>query len=181
MRRKWPVGTWLAGLVLALAGTGAAATLDDALLNVKVRTALLEKFGTDALGIAIEANGTSVVLSGSVDKPETKAGARPAAAAVKGVGSVQDRITLGHGPATRTHEATAEARRNFENALLEARVKGRLFEQVGENALKIGVRARSGVVTLEGAVPTAAVHTTAIETATGTKGVVRVVDEVGRP
>jgi osmotically-inducible protein OsmY len=181
MRRNGLVLMLVLGSALGIATGNSAATLDDAVLNVKVRTALLEKLGTDALGIAIDVNGPSVVLSGSVDKSETKTGARPAAAAVKGVGSVQDRITLGHGPATRTHEATAEAQRNFENALLEARVKGRLFEQVGENAFKIGVRARSGVVTLEGAVPTAAVHSTALETAKGTKGVVRVADGIGAP
>jgi len=181
MRRNRLVLLLVLGSALGIAATGAPATVNDAVLNGKVRTALLEKFGTDALGISIDANGSSVVLSGSVDKPETKAGARPAAAAVKGVGSVQDRITLGHGPATRTREATAEAERNFENALLEARVKGRLLEQVGENAFKIGVHAKSGIVTLDGAVPTAAIHATALQTARGTKGVVRVVDEVSRP
>ncbi len=181
MRRIRLVLMFVLGSALGIAAGIGAATLDEAVLNLKVRTALLEKLGTDALGIAIEANGTFVVLSGSVDKPGTKAGAKPAAAAVKGVGSVQDRITVGHGPATRTREATAAAQRNFENALLEGRVKGRLFEQVGENAIKIGVHAKSGIVTLDGAAPSAAIHATALETAKGTKGVVRVVDEVGRP
>lgn len=181
MRKNHLVLLLVFGSALGIATGVGAATVADAVLDVKVRTALLEKFGTDALGIAIDVNGPSVVLAGSVDKPETKAGARPAASAVKGVGSVQDRITLGHGPATRTREATAEAQRNFENALLEARVKGRLLEQVGENAFKIGVHAKSGIVTLDGAVPTTAVHSTALETARGTKGVVRVVDEVGGP
>jgi osmotically-inducible protein OsmY len=181
MRKRWSWVAGLAGLALALAAPGRAATVNDAILNGKVRTTLLEKFGTDALGISIDANGSAVVLSGSVDKPETKAGAKAAAAAGGGVGSVQDRITLGHGPATRTREATAEAQRNFENALLEARVKGRLFEQVGENAFKIRVHADGGIVTLEGTVPTAAIHSTARETAIRTKGVARVVDRVGGP
>ena len=181
MRRRGPAVLLLAGLALAFAAKAGAATVDDAVTNLKVRTALLEKFGTDALGIKIEANGTAVVLSGAVDKPGTKAGAKPAAAAVKGVGTVEDRITLGHGPATRTREAAAAAKRNLDNALLEARVKGRLFEQVGENALKIGVHASGGLVTLRGTVPTRPIHTTALETARATKGVVRVVDELGGP
>jgi hyperosmotically inducible protein len=179
MRRNRLVLLLALGSVLGIAAGTGAATVDDAVLNLKVRTALLEKLGTDALGIAIDANGPSIVLSGSVDKPETKAGAKAAAAAVKGVGHVEDRVALGRGPATRTREAAAEAQRNFENAVLEARVKGRLLEQVGENAFKIGVHAKAGIVTLDGAVPTAAIHATALETVKGTKGVTRVVDDVG--
>jgi hyperosmotically inducible protein len=155
-----------------------AVNFDEAVLNVKVRTALLEKFGTDALGIGVDVNGANVVLSGSVDKQETRDGAKAAASSVKGVGNVENRITLGNGPATRTKEASRKARINWKNSLLEARVKGRLFEQVGENAFKIEVKASGGTVTLTGSVPTENIRATALDTARGTKGVVRLVDRV---
>jgi len=170
------------GLVLGIAGAlPAAATLDDAVTNLKVRTALLEKFGTDALGIKIDVNGANVVLSGAVDEKATQAGAKAVAAGLKGVGSVDDRIALGNGPATRTRTATRKAKRNLDDSLLEARVKGRLFEQVGENAFKIEVHASGGIVTLRGSLPTAAIHATALDTAKGTKGVARVIDRTNGP
>lgn len=173
--RKQLVATLLAAIV-ALAGTAAAVTLDDAATNFKIRTVLLEKFGTDALGIHIDVQSGHVALTGAVDKAETRAGAKAAAGGVQGVTGVDERLTVGNGPGTKTHEAAAAAKRNLENALLEARVKGRLFEQVGENALKISVTARDGVVTVKGALPTNHVRATARDTARSTKGVVRLVD-----
>ena len=161
-----------------LAGVSGAASLDDAVTSLKIHTTLLEKFGTDALGIKSEVSGGSVVLSGAVDKEATREGARGAALAVKGVTRVDNRITVGNGPATKTQEATRRAKRNWDNAVLEAKVKARLFEQVGENALKITVKAASGVVTLEGSASTPHIHATALETVKGTKGVSRVVDRL---
>jgi len=178
MRRKSLFSGTALVAILAFAGASGAATFDDAATNLKVRTVLLEKFGTDALGIHIEAEGGRVTLSGSVDKGETKSGAKAAAASVKGVSAVDDRLTVGNGPGTKTNDAARKAKTNFENALLEARVKGRLFEQVGENALKISVTARGGVVTIKGALPTNHVRATARDTARATKGVVRLVDEL---
>jgi osmotically-inducible protein OsmY len=113
-----------------------------------------------------------------VDKTETRDGARSAALGVKGVTNVENRITVGNGPATRTQEATRRAKRNWDNAVLEAKVKARLFEQVGENALKITVKASAGVVTLEGTAPTRHIHATALDTVKATKGVRRVVDRL---
>jgi osmotically-inducible protein OsmY len=164
--------------LLALLGSLSAASLDDAVMNLKVRTALLEKFGTDALGIRIEVAGPSVVLSGSVDHGATRDGARPAALAVKGVSAVDNRISVGNGPATRTREASLRAKAGWENSLLETRVKARLFEQVGENAFRIGVKAAAGVVTLDGTVPTENIRATALDAARHTEGVSRVVEQL---
>jgi len=158
-----------------------AATLDDAVTNLKVRTALLEKFGADALGIRIDAAGSRVVLAGAVDRKETRDGARSAALGVKGVATVDDRLTLGNGPASKTRSGATRAKRNWENSLLEGKVKARLFEQVGENAWKIEVRASGGVVTLRGTVPTAPIHATALDATRGTGGVARVVDDLAGP
>jgi osmotically-inducible protein OsmY len=161
-----------------------AASLDEAVTNLKVHAALLEKFGTDALGIKIEVAGPNVVLSGSVDEGATREGAKPVAMAVKGVSNVDNRISVGNGPATKTRAASLRAKTGWENSLLETRVKARLFEQVGENAFRIGVKAAAGVVTLEGTVPTANIRATARETARQTRGVRRVVERMavgGKP
>jgi osmotically-inducible protein OsmY len=146
--------------------------------NLKIRAALLEKFGTDALGIKIEVAGSRVVLSGSVDEGATRDGAKSAALAVKGVSDVDNRVSVGNGPATKTREASLRAKAGWENSLLETRVKTRLFEEIGENAFRIGVKAAAGVVTLEGTVPTANIRATARDTARNTRGVSRVVERM---
>lgn len=164
--------------LLALPGTFAAASLDDAVTSLKVRTVLLEKFGTDALGIQIDVAEGRVVLSGSVDRSQTRDGAKAAAREVKGVSSVEERVTVGNGPATKTRSASRRAKRSWENSVLETRVKARLFEQVGGNALKIRVKADGTTITLEGTVPTGNVRATALDTARATKGVSRVVERL---
>jgi len=173
-----PRGAALLAILLAFSGALAAASLDDAVTGVKVRAVLLEKFGTDALGIRIDVAGGNVALSGSVDRRETRDGAKAAAREVKGVSSVEDRITVGNGPATKTRIASRRAKTSWENSMLETRVKARLFEQVGENALKIRVKAEGTTVTLEGTVPTGSVRATALDTARATKGVSRVVERL---
>jgi hyperosmotically inducible periplasmic protein len=164
--------------LLALPGALAAASLDDAVTSLKVRTVLLEKFGTDALGIKIDVASGNVVLSGSVDQSQTRDGAKAAAREVKGVSSVEERLTVGNGPATKTRSASRRAKTSWENSILETRVKARLFEQVGENALKIRVEAKGTTVTLEGTVPTGNVRSTALDTVRATKGVSRVVERL---
>ena len=151
-----------------------AENLDEAVTNVKVRSVLLEHFGTDALGIKIEVSGGNVVLSGTVDKPNTQELAKQAAQDVKGVKSVENHIALGHAPAGKAKASVDRAKRSFDNAVLVAKVKGRLFDQVGGNALKIGVDAERGSVTLRGAVPTKEILQTALDTAKKTSGVRRV-------
>lgn len=160
--------------LFAGAATLRAESLDEAVTNVKVRGILLEHFGTDALGIKIQVNGGNVVLAGRVEKGNTQELAKQAALSVKGVTSVDNRIELGKGPASKANESTARAKVKLDDALLEAKVKGRLFDQVGGNALKIGVDAERGSVTLRGAVPTKEILKTALDTVKKTSGVRRV-------
>ena len=173
---KWRL---LAGAVFALALTAPpgrlfAETLDEAATHVKVRAVLLEHFGTDALGIEIQVSGGNVVLSGSVEKANTKELAPQAASSVKGVQKVENRIQVGTTPVTKARTSAGRTKAKLKNALLEAKVKARLFDQVGGNALKIDVEASGGVVSLKGAVPSAEIRKTAVDTARKTAGVARV-------
>jgi osmotically-inducible protein OsmY len=152
-----------------------AESFDEAVTHVKVKSVLLEHFGTDALGIEVQVNGSAVSLSGSVEKSNTQELAKQAALSVKGVATVDNRIQLGGGPAVKAKTSTSRAKTKLKNALLEARVKGRLFDEVGGNAMKIEVEASGGLVTLKGAVPSKSILTTAVDTAKKTKGVSRVV------
>ncbi|HEV2038235.1 MAG TPA: BON domain-containing protein, partial [Candidatus Eremiobacteraceae bacterium] len=61
---------------------------------------------------------------------------------------------------------------------LQAKVKTALAAQTGVNALKVQVSVHSGVVLLEGSVPSKTVHDLVVETARGVSGVHRVVDHL---
>ena len=153
-----------------------AESFDEAVTHVKVKSVLLEHFGTDALGIEVQVNGSAVALSGSVEKRNTQELAKQAALSVKGVATVDNRIQLGGGPAAKAKTSTSRAKTKLNDALLEAKVKARLFDQVGENAMKIEVEASGGLVTLKGVVPTRSIRETAVDTVKKTKGVRRVVN-----
>ena len=152
----------------------AAESFDEAAIHVKVRAVLLEHFGTDALGIGFEVNGGNVALSGSVDKANTQELAPQAAKSVKGVEKVDNRIQVGATSVSRAKTSADRTKTKLKNALLETKVKARLFDQVGGNALKIEVEASGSVVSLKGAVPSAEIRKTAVDTARKTGGVSRV-------
>jgi len=171
--RALGVGVLAMGLLASPLG---ASTLDDEILHVKVQTVLLEKLGSDAMAIDIDVHGSTVLLTGAVKKKSTQELSRDVAASVAGVKKVEDAVVVASGYDTSVKAVAREAKREIKDVLLESHVKGRLLDQVGENALKIEVEASDGIVSLRGQVPTPAIRETAMRTAKGTSGVVRVVD-----
>jgi hyperosmotically inducible protein len=163
-------------VALALAPAMSAVTLADAVTHVKIRTLLLEKLGTDALGIDIDVNGGNVALTGSVEKKPTGDLAKEVALSVRGVNHVDENIRLEGAPGSSMKNAARHAESEVKDAILEAKVKGRLLDQIGENAMKIEVEASNGVVSLRGTVPTDDIRDTAITAARHTHEVRRVVD-----
>lgn len=174
MKFRLLASTLLSFGIVVIPAVLSAESFDEAVTHVKVRAVLLEHFGTDALGVEIQVNGANVVLSGNVEKSNTQELARQAVLSVKGVTSVDSRIQIGNGPATKAKTSANRAKAKLKDALLEAKVKGRLFDQVGGNALKIEVEASGGTVSLKGIVPTKAIRETALDTAKKTTGVTRV-------
>lgn len=157
-------------LIPAVANAG---TLDDAVTNVKVRALLLDKLGVDALGIHIEVDRGQVKLTGKVEKKSTQELAKEVTLSVKGVHQVDNQIMVGPSKSTK---AVDKAKSELKDAVLEARVKGRLLDQVGANAMKVEVEASNGVVSLRGTVSSDSVRSTALKTTEATKGVKKVVD-----
>jgi osmotically-inducible protein OsmY len=169
-----------AALVLAGASPLRASdsTLKDAVTHVKVRVALLEKLGADALHVDVDANGNNVVLSGIVNKKSTEELAKEVALSVEGVRHVDDHITLKAegNPETPVGNAVGHVESEVKDAILEGRVKGHLLDDVGENAMKIEVEASNGVVSLRGTVSSSSVQKAALQAARSTEGVTKVVD-----
>lgn len=146
----------------------------DVLLLTRIRVALLERLKEDGLRVTIEVHGASVDLSGQVEKGENVELAERVAASVKGVRTVRSRVALA--PKGQVLEppianALGRAERAVADALLEARVKTRLLEELGKVAFDIEVEASDGVVSLSGTVPDGARGKLAVNVATGTPGV----------
>jgi hyperosmotically inducible periplasmic protein len=150
----------------------------DAIAEVRVRFELLTKLGWDGLRVHPHAHAGNVVLTGEVKKRSTQEIAEEVALSVDGVNKVDDQVRVV--PSTQPEPPVARAAEHvedeFQDALLEARVKGRLLEQMGTNALHLEVEASDGVVSLRGTVPSEEHLKLAVATAKKTKGVRQLVD-----
>ncbi|MDD5563220.1 MAG: BON domain-containing protein [Thermoanaerobaculaceae bacterium] len=154
-------------------------SVGEALLVTRIRVALLDRIKEDGLRVSIVAHGGAVELSGAVKHRSSVELAPRAAAAVKGVSSVRSLVTLAdgsQGPEPPVARVVGSVERTVADALLDARVKARLLEQLGKVAFRIDVDAAEGVVTISGTVPDAARRRLAVRVVTGTTGVTAVRD-----
>ena len=149
-----------------------AAGGDAALTELKVKAALLEKLGTDALGIKVAVVGDKVTLTGAVSKRSTEELAEEVARSVEGVKKVDNRLEVVASGGQAGGNVEAEAN----DSLLESKVKMALASEIGRHAWNVEVEATDGVVSLRGTVPDAQRREIAVKTARDTKGVRKVVD-----
>lgn len=148
---KTKIATVLA-LVGALTLGASGARADESQANwtttLKVKLALLEKLGTDALRIDVDTNAGAVHLGGTVSERETAELASTVTRSVAGVQSVDNDLEVRGTPDT-VGGAVDEGEREVKDAVLESRVRLALIDQLGGDGFKIGTEAASGVVTLE--------------------------------
>lgn len=149
-------------------------SVGEALLVTRIRVALLDRLKEDGLRVSIATHDGVVDLSGAVQNRSSVELATQAAASVKGVRAVRSRVTLAdgtQGPEPPVARVVGTVERSVGDALLEARIKTRLLEQLGKVAFKVDVDAADGVVTLSGVVPDVARKQLAVSIARGTSGV----------
>jgi osmotically-inducible protein OsmY len=163
-----------AGGALDKAWSTVQAQVADALLLTRVRIALLEHLGSDGLRVQIEARDGIVELSGKVDKRSSEELAEPVARSVSGVREVHSRVTFS--PDAKTSgppeaRAVGKVESEVADAMLEAKVKTKLLEELGKIAFDIEVEATDGVVSLSGTVPDGARRDLALKITKGTTGV----------
>jgi len=131
----------------------AAAASEDSgrAVGLRVKLELLQKLGTDALRVDVDADGGKVRLSGEVKKRSTAELAEEVAKKVEGVTSVTNDLKVAGEPApTSSADALlAEAEREVADAALEVKVRMALVDRLGSDGFRIGTEAASGVVTLE--------------------------------
>ena len=167
------------GGTLDQAWTTVQAQVVDVLLLTRIRVALLERLKEEGMRVTIEVHAGSVDLSGQVERHENVELAERVAASVNGVRTVRNRVTLA--PSGQVLEppiahALGKAERAVTNALLEAKVKARLLEELGKVAFDIEVGATDGIVSLSGTVPDSARGKLAVKIAKATPGVKEVHD-----
>jgi len=169
--RKPIIGLLLAPVALGVVLVSCVAGPDAALTELKVRAALLEKLGTDALNIKVTVVGEKVTLTGAVNKRSTEELAEEVARSVEGVGKVDNRLEV-----VESGQASGNLENEANDSLLESRVKVALASEIGRHAWKVEVEATDGVVSLRGTVPDEQRREIAVKAAKGTKGVRKVVD-----
>jgi osmotically-inducible protein OsmY len=182
--RKQIVGVVAAAVALLALGTTFAQTTaeDEAstawVTELKVKSALLDKIGPDALGVRVTLDRTQAILTGTVEKRSTQELAEEVAKSVEGVASVDNKIRVAGGEAQGNDVERAEQHvtSELDDARLESRVKLRLVGELGRRARPIEVEASDGVVSLRGPVPDRERRNLALETARGVSGVKKVVD-----
>ncbi len=147
-------------------------TLKEALLETKVRVALLEHLKKEALKVSVEVSGHTVTLDGVVSSRGYQSLAEEVARSVPGVRGVQNRVQVAErpsgGPVSR---AARKVEQETADALLEAKIKARLFEVLGLAAFQVEVEATDGVVSLSGTVKEKEQETLAEKTVKAIPGV----------
>lgn len=187
MRRKL-VG-WTGVVCAALLAVSCAQS--DPGITSAVKSKMAADDTVKAYRIDVDTKDRVVTLSGSVDSPEVRERAVEIARGTDGVQDVVDRLTISPGATPTTgvddpiqregREAAkdaGDAMPDLSDAGITTTVKSKLLGDTRVAGLKIDVDTNGGVVTLTGAVSTAAEKERAIELAKATNGVKSVVDRL---
>lgn len=161
------------------AGQEAKASDQDASYakELEIRELMLEKGGQSALGIRVTVDHAKAILTGDVPTRAAQELAEEVALSVDGIKSVDNRLRVVPPPggnAAQVAERTVEE--ETADAYLESKVKRHLYSEIGKRARDLEVEAVDGVVSLRGTLPDDSRKKIALDAATNTKGVKRVVD-----
>jgi osmotically-inducible protein OsmY len=155
----------------------ADAAVEDAILGLKVKTALLDKLGWEATRINVDVKTGTVWLTGKVKSRGTIGAAEEIAKAAEGVKELKNGLEVeGASEKGKVAQVVEHAQREVDDAVLESRVKGNLLQQMGRVAFSVEVEANGGIVSLTGHVPDELRHKLALQTAERVSGVKKLVD-----
>lgn len=169
MRSKMPLPLLL-GVLAGLAATALVAAETE--MEGKIRSALVEKLGSDAQTIRVAFYDGKALLSGKVAELPTQELAKEVALWVPGVAKVENEIEAANERSIGKGKMLAES----EDAALESAVKSALHDEVGTHSSSIEVEVCMGVVSLRGTLPDKARHDLALAAAKKVAEVRKVVD-----
>ena len=144
--------------------------VDDALIATQVKAKVAAIDPATVSLVQVDVVKHAVTLTGQVHSSLERIKVEEAARSVPNVTTVDDRLIVN--PKAPTANEIAD------DLSLQTKVKAALAAQTGVNALNVRVSSHAGVVLLEGTVASKTVHDLVLETASGVKGVRRVVDHV---
>jgi hyperosmotically inducible protein len=174
-RRWWKavaVGVMLAGT--ATGGIARAATMSDAWITAKTKTALLTSENVPATSINVDTMDGTVTLHGKVNSAEQKARAEQEARKVSGVKNVRNLLQV-------VPEAQKEAVKSSDSEI-QKRVESALQSDPGLKNSDVDVQSvNDGVVLLKGKAATVSDHLRALEITRSVPGVRQVKTEVTSP
>ena len=188
IRSSLPILFLLAAALAGCAGTtspqtgapaGQPSDVQEAALRNEVHLALLDKFGSDAMGIAVKVDGNRALLSGEVPSRSTQELAEEVALSVPGIRRVDNLLTVDGGEShlgTAAGRAVDKADSEAQDAALELRVGQRLLGEIGRYAMDLEIEATDGVVSLRGKMPDEERRRLALRTAEQTPGVQKVIN-----
>lgn len=145
-----------AGIAVDRAVGAARDEVAEAMLVARLRVALLERLGTDGLRVHVEVDGEQVSLSGEVSQGTSVERAGQVAKSLSAGRRLTNglRAASGIGPnGPNVADLLGKAERDVADALVEARVKANLLDQLGRVGFGIEVEVADGVVVLTGTVP----------------------------
>lgn len=155
------------------------AELDEATTSLEVRVALLSRLGVEGLGIETQVANGVVTLTGEVGHPRSLVIAGEAVSSLPGVATVHNRLSVAPlVDATGGGAGGGQLEEELADELLGARVKLRLYGELGFDAARVVVASRAGSVTLAGTLPSVQQRIAAVTTAESTEGCLEVVDEI---
>ncbi len=170
-----------AGCAPALIGAGAAGAYQvgtdersvgkmwsDATITSRVKTALVENTGAGAMKIDVDTLERVVTLTGMVSTQQELSRAEEIARKVAGVKSVNNFLQVG----------SKSIGESMDDTVLGTKIKSRLMGEPDVLSMNIDVDVNKGVVVLSGIVETGKERDTIVRIARGTKGVVKVMDNI---
>lgn len=163
-----------------------ACAQSDPGITTSVKTQLVADDLVKARNIDVDTRDRVVMLTGTVHSAEEEAKALQIARSTRGVSDVVDNITirsteLGQAPTTRDFEKlppVTPVTEALTDAGITARVKSTVLASPVVTGLRIDVDTRDRVVTLTGAVSSAAEKARVLEVARGVENVIRVEDRL---
>lgn len=170
--RLSPVAGLLGAAILAIA----CGTSSDAGITTKVKSRLETDRTVNAAKVEVTTQHKVVILSGTVDTPESRTQAVALAKQTEGVKNVVDKLTIAApqpGPPPGAAPGTVAAN---DDAITSA-VRMKLASKP-DVASSVAVDTRAGVVTLSGSVPTQTQKEEIIQIARDTQGVQKVEDHL---
>ena len=154
----------VSGGAAAWAQTKGAANMDDSVISMRVKSALIANDSTKASQINVETQRGVVQLSGFVDSEAMRAAAASTAKNVTGVKDVQNKLVI--------RDANRSAGQAVDDTVIAAKVKGEIAGKSGFNtATQVTIEVNSGVVELSGFVATAEEKEKAAQIARSVSGV----------